>query len=143
MKYPLLLLLSIVLLSCTKEESQNENKSVACTESEYGMPVTLSIGEVICFPDGNSITFTTAAGEFCPCEAVCVWQGQLSILLETENSSGEKELLDFGSESYKKSNQIFESKKISDLSYDFNDPNVQDCMNEYDLEKISITLIIQ
>jgi len=138
MKYLNILLISLVLFSCSKDE----DKEVDCKEVQYDVEFTALIDDEICFPDGNSFVVKNIEDMFCPCDAVCVWGGELSVLVETTNAAGEKDLIRFGSESYEDESTLFENVSIESFTFENELGPLPDCDNEYDPKNVTLSLKI-
>lgn len=140
MKYSIILLFSLILASCTKEDISAE---IVCDTVQYGQAFSVEVGDEVCFPDGYGFTVEVFEDQFCPCDAVCISAGELSILVETVNPLDEKSLVRFGSVSYLHFDTIFENAIISNLSYIYkNNQPLPDCDNDYDQEEVVLTITI-
>jgi hypothetical protein len=135
MKY-LSSLLFILLISacCSKEES------VDCIDSKYDQELTVELGDVVCFDDGNSFEVRTIADEFCCCLCDCIWAGQLSVIVETTDSNDNKELFKFGSDSYNNGDEIFSGYVIRDFDFLYNNQSdaLPLCEGEYNASKVEL-----
>ena len=69
-----ILLLSMLCMACSDSES--------CVDVDYNNTFSVEEDGQYCFPDGSALTVVGFRNEFCPCEAVCVWQGQMIIEME-------------------------------------------------------------
>jgi len=69
----ILLIITIAFSSCSKTNSPD------CIDVFYDEHFTIQEGNNYCFPDGNSIEIKQLKNEFCPCDAVCVWEGQMML----------------------------------------------------------------
>jgi len=67
----LLLGFGLLVASCSKKDD--------CIEVQYDTSFKVESGESYCFPDDMSITIESLDNEFCPCDVVCVWEGQMEV----------------------------------------------------------------
>ncbi len=74
------LLVMLMLPSCTK--------SGDCTEVEYDTPITIVADATYCFPDGAELLVNSLNNKFCPCNAICVWEGQMTLDVQWTDGSG-------------------------------------------------------
>jgi len=111
-----LILATILLVSCNKDDSESQARQV-CTEVTYGQVFEMIIDDAVCLPDGNEIVLKVIEDQFCPCDHLCIWQGELQIMLEVANSAGEKRLVSVGSESFDVTDPIFENTKTASYTY--------------------------
>lgn len=77
MKYNLLtsiLVLCLSISSCSKNEAELD-----CIPIGYNQVFNLMIDKIYCLPDGNEITAKTINNEYCPCNAICIWQGEANL----------------------------------------------------------------
>lgn len=72
---------SILIFSCNKHEDQSK---LSCIDVEYDLFFTIEDGKTYCFPDNNTISISSLANEYCPCNVVCVWEGQMMMNYEVE-----------------------------------------------------------
>ena len=84
MKNIIPLLIVLCLAACSKEEV-DDNK-IVCQEVEYDTNIDLQVADEICFPDGNSLILTSVEHQFCPCDAICIWGGDLYITLSSTSA---------------------------------------------------------
>jgi len=138
MKYLSIILVSLLLVSCGKEDE----KEVDCREVQYSAVFSAAMDDEICFPDGNSFVIKNIEDMFCPCDAVCGWEGELSVLVETTNATGEKDLIRFGSASFSLEPALFENAEISSFTFDYELGTLPDCDNEYDSKNVTLNLTI-
>jgi len=75
-----LLLLTLIIISCTKIGD--------CTEVSYNTPFTIIAEETYCLPDGAELLIKSLNNEFCPCEAVCIWEGQMTLDVTWTDTEG-------------------------------------------------------
>lgn len=119
-KFFLLLLLFSFSLGCT-------NSDPVCTDVEYDTPFTIEKGGNYCFPDGNYFEVTSLLNAFCPCNAECIWGGEMLIYYIAEfdgesvisffGSSGKTTGLEFVSEHYNLLVQDIEFEKDCDENH--------------------------
>ncbi len=103
----------------------------------------MTLDDEVCFPDGSGFIVKTITDEFCPCLAACVWEGELRVMVETIDTNGEKELFQFGSSSYDFEPKIMPHAKIKAFSFTYNETgSLPDCENNYDVDKVKLTLKI-
>ncbi len=140
MKYLAFWILICSFLSCVDEQYEK----LECIEIEYDTRVSMQLDDIACFPNGNTMTLVLIEDNFCPCESDCVFPGELNILIETENESGDSELLSFGSEGYNIESIVFDGYKISnfDFLYKGSIYNLPDCNNEFDPRGVEVILKI-
>lgn len=101
------------------------------------------IDDAVCLPDGNEIVLKVIEDQFCPCDHLCIWQGELQIMLEVANSAGEKRLVSVGSESFDVTDPIFENTKTASYTYRYeNDLALPLCDGDFDPNKVTVALSI-
>lgn len=61
----------LAFMSCSKSDS--------CTEVSYSEAFKIEADESYCFDDGTELQIRSINNEFCPCEAVCIWEGQMTV----------------------------------------------------------------
>lgn len=129
-----------MIFSCGKEEDLSEFRD--CQDVEYDKEIEITLSDKICFPDGNSFTFERIEHQFCPCDAVCIWAGDLYIklLTTTENNSEDK----FIYPSLMTDNKIFTNHEIASLVYTYGTENedVPLCAEDFVPEKITLILTV-
>lgn len=135
-----LLIISLLILSCNKSEEETEIKD--CIEVEYNTTFSAILNDEVCFPDGSGFTVKTITDEFCPCEVVCVWEGELEVMVETTDINGDKELFTFGSSSFDLMPQILPNARIETFNFEYEGGELPDCQNEYDVSKVTLNLKI-
>ena len=115
-----------------------------CNEEEYDNEFIVKLGESVCFPDGNSFEVKNITDQFCCCHCDCIWAGQLEIILETTNTSGQKDLFTFGSVNFKDAHELFNGVTISNVDYLYSgEPNALPvCNGEYKADKVDLFLTI-
>ena len=133
----------LLFISCVKEDKIDEAELIVCAEVNYDELYTMKLGDEICFPDGQSFKFKTLTPEFCPCFALCIWEGAFKLILETTDKNGDKDLVNLYATSTLTPQLLFEGYDIDSISAELNDPNVKECENEkIDIEKVSITMSV-
>ena len=70
MKYFFFLFLATILFSCNKSDND-------CNDVEYDQSFTIEEGIKYCFSDGNSLIVEELENAFCPCDVICVWEGEM------------------------------------------------------------------
>ena len=131
---------SFLIFSCQKES--NSKVQVDCIEVEFNSSFTVSLEGEICLPDGSSFIIKNIKDEFCPCDDICKWEGELKVIVETTDLAGEKSTFGFGSATYQLRPFILENSYIESFSYDYELGSLPDCINEYDPQKIILELTI-
>jgi len=139
MKYIAFFLLVGFLTACSSKEDSEK-----CHQQKYEQEFQTRIGELICFPDGNSMEVKVISDEFCCCFCFCAWEGELEIMVETTNPVGDKELLSFGSSTFNLKDKIFDGSRISKIDYLYNgEPDsLPLCEGEYDQKNVELSFII-
>ena len=66
--------LLLIFISCNKESS-------SCTDIEDGVAFEFKEGDVFCINDYD-ITITQVMDERCPCDVVCIWEGEFLFILD-------------------------------------------------------------
>jgi hypothetical protein len=140
MKYIIFTIAAILLFSCQKEPISKVQ--IDCIEVEYNASFTVFLDDEICLPDGSSFTIKKINDEFCPCDALCKWEGELKVIVETTNLEGEKSTFAFGSATYQLRPFLFENTYIEAFSYEYELGVLPDCLNEFDAKKIILELSI-
>lgn len=83
---PFLLLTFIIgLTSCDKNDDLIE---LTCSEAQYNERITVSDNTAFCFPDGQEIQVLSLINAFCPCNVMCIWEGQLSLQVRWIDADG-------------------------------------------------------
>ena len=135
-------ILFVLLISacCTTEEEESSN----CLEGKYNQEMALRLGDEVCFEDGNSFEIKAITDEFCCCLCVCVWEGELEVLIETTDPQGQKDSISFGSVSYININEIFSGYMISDLHFTYKDEidALPLCEGEYEASNVELVFTI-
>ncbi len=57
-------------------------------DTEYDTPFVAEVGEEYCFPDGSLFLISGFNYSYCPCDAVCVWQGETVVIGNWTDSEG-------------------------------------------------------
>jgi hypothetical protein len=73
MKYFFLISIVLTIAACSKNGD--------CFNAQYGDPFVAQAEEDYCFSDGAEMTVDSIINAFCPCEAVCVWEGQMEVYM--------------------------------------------------------------
>jgi len=143
MKIPqhIFIILSIFLLAACGDDVKRSN---SCQDVEFDISFSIQVGESACLPDGRSLRLLEARDEFCPCGAVCIWEGQLVIKLETEDTDETEKIEEIGSTKNIPHGNIFEDVTVSDFTYLYNGANdsLPLCEGTYDQEEITIILTL-
>ena len=134
MKYLLLLISPLFILSCSKSDIEKPD----CTPVMYSESFSVVLNDEICLPDGSGFIVKTITDEFCPCDVACVWEGELKVMIETIEANGEKDLFSFGSSSYIESPVILTTAKIEEFTFDYESGELPDCVNEYDPSNVTL-----
>jgi len=144
MKYQNILyvfVLSLILISCDKDD--DDSISNICIDVEYNQEFEIRVSEKVCFPDDFSLVLNEVYHQFCPCNAYCVWAGGLflSFTETAQNVSIDKEFFPVGLGG---NNDTFTNHEIISYSYryDTEDQIIPPCAEDFDSEKIIITLAI-
>ena len=136
-----LLLLGIFLVSCGKEDPISINED--CRNVEYDISFDLSLGDKVCFPNGNSLIITNIEHYLCPCQIEC--ESELGLLISlrtiTESSAIDKQ---FYTALVDDNRSIFNSYEIAEYShkYDMNDSGVPCNKEDFDPEKTVLAFTI-
>ena len=146
----ILTILSITLLfACDKDveklnNSQDLEMIISCQDILFDITFEMKVGESACLPDGRTIKLLEAKDEFCPCLAVCVWEGQLTIRLEMEDLNNQTTELLAGSTKNIPHGDIFEDVSIADFTYLYNDvdDSLPLCEGTFDEQDITIILTL-
>lgn len=143
MKAILFSIIIFLISSCSKSENLGTS-TLSCIDIEYNVAFNLKVGDSACLPDGRLIRLLEAKDEFCPCLAVCIWEGQLSIKLETKDLNNEITEQEIGSTKNIPHGNAFEDVFISDFTYLYNglDDSLPLCQGIYDQEEIFIVLTL-
>ena len=75
-KILLLALIALFIVSCNQDEG--------CIEAEYDEYIILEEGNDYCLPNGDSFTVSKLENAFCPCDVICVWEGEMLLHYEGE-----------------------------------------------------------
>ena len=136
---------SIIFLLAACSKSDNMDTSTrSCVDIEYNVAFNLKVGDSACLPDGRSINLIEARDEFCPCLALCIWEGQLSIKLETKDLNNETTEIEVGSTKNIPHGDAFEDVYISDFTYLYNglDDSLPLCDGTFNQGEITIALTL-
>jgi len=71
-----IILMTFVLFSCSKSENE------ICIEVNYDEKFSIEEGKEYCFPDESVLKIVAFRNEFCPCNVICVWEGQMVVEME-------------------------------------------------------------
>ena len=138
MKYTFICIAFLSFLSCSSDIEED------CKEVDYGEEFLLRKDNTVCFNDGNSITLQLIESEICPCNAMCLWEGQVKVLLEISNEiDGSSDLISVGSVLYPDMEDIFENKRVQNFRINYLDPNYFPCSNNLDPSQVEIYLTIE
>ena len=79
--------LAFLFVSCSdsddvSEDDVSEEASSMCNDVTYDDPFDVELDGVYCFPDGTQLTVLEIKNDFCPCNVVCIWQGEMVINME-------------------------------------------------------------
>jgi hypothetical protein len=74
--------------SCSKSASD-------CSEVSYDIGFNAKLNDQFCLPDGKSFTVIDIADGRCPCDAICIWEGIVYIIVELTHENGDKTNLSF------------------------------------------------
>ena len=140
MKTIITILFLTLLFACGKEVKRTNS----CQDIEFDTTFEMKVGESACLPDGRSIRLLEAKDEFCPCLAVCVWEGQLSITLEAEDLNQNESEVIVGSTLNIPHGDVFEDVTISSFTYLYNDADdsLPLCEGSFDEQNITIVLTL-
>lgn len=140
MNYILFTTAAFLIFSCQKESSSR--KQIDCIEVDYNSLFTVSLEDEVCLPDGSSFIIKNIKDEFCPCDALCKWQGELKVIVETTELTGEKSTVGIGSATYSLRPYILENSFVQSFVYDYELGSLPDCISEFDAQKINLKLTI-
>lgn len=105
-KYFIILGLALVFcIGCQK----NDN---SCKSVEYLVPFTLKKGDNACFVDGTELVLKGVIDSRCPCDAICIWEGEFSLTFDVTIGNKHHEYT-FGSSEKTPDNPPFTTPKIS------------------------------
>jgi hypothetical protein len=138
MRYLTVIFATLLFLSCSKADDNTEKKD--CTEVEFNSSFLITLDEEVCFPDGSGFIVKTITEEFCPCDAVCIWAGELRVLVETIAPNGDKDLFTFGSSNYNSKPELLPHAKIESFTFKYEAGKLPDCENDFDATKIILNL---
>ncbi|MBC7884501.1 MAG: hypothetical protein H7X99_03455 [Saprospiraceae bacterium] len=101
-----ILLLSI--FACNKED-------VTCTDINYNKAFTAEVDKKYCIDDENFILITNIENALCPCDVVCIWEGEFLIHM-TVSADGTLHEYILGSSGQIPRTPTFDSFRIKFLS---------------------------
>ena len=78
MKY-LFLTLALIFTACSDDSDGQDGN---CKEVEYNDQFEIKPDFCYLFDDGVELRISALNNEFCPCDVICVWEGQLKIDME-------------------------------------------------------------
>lgn len=79
LKYLFLIPFTIsILASC----GDPEEEILTCRDVAYDVAFVIEAGNSYCFPDEVILEVTALNNAFCPCNLVCVWEGQMTVDME-------------------------------------------------------------
>jgi len=76
MKQILLILSVITLFACSREEQNG------CENISYNTSFIATVGQKYCLDDNNYIMIDSVFNELCPCNAICIWEGEFILKLK-------------------------------------------------------------
>ena len=128
MRYLYTLLMALILLSCSENEAEK-----GCREVEYDKVFEMKVSDEVCFPDGNTILLEKIEHQLCPCDVVCVWEGDLFITFST-TVDGETKEKSFFPTRFEIEPEIFQNHHIisSSYSYSGNNGEVPPCAEDFE-----------
>lgn len=137
----LLPILAITFLISCGEDPIIESSSF-CQQIQFDNQFEMQVGQTACLPDGRSFTLLEVRDEFCPCLALCIWEGQLVMKMEVDNLNGNNEEVEFGSTKNIPHGNLFEDVKVMDFTYLYNGENdsLPLCNGVYDEEEITVKI---
>ncbi len=136
----LVLLFTIATFAACSKSSD----SVSCEQVQFDAAFFMTVGSTACLPDGRTIELLSATDSFCPCLALCVWEGQLDILIKTTDLNGNEKEVFVGSSKNTPYGNAFEDVAITDFTYIYNgsDDSLPLCFGTYDENEITILLTL-
>ena len=69
--------LVLVLFSCTKKDYTE--KDYECNDVKYNTSFEITIEQKYCFSDGNYFIVDFMRNEFCRCDGICKWEGDMKL----------------------------------------------------------------
>lgn len=140
MKTILLFLAITLCVSCG--EDPIIQSSPLCQQIEFDNTFEIKVGETACLPNGRSFKIEEVRDEFCPCLAICIWEGQLVMKISTIDLDGEEAEIEIGSTKNIPHGNIFEDVSVFDFTYLYNDidDSLPLCTGTYDQEEITLKL---
>lgn len=76
--------LLLFVAACIKEEV------ATCTEVVYETLFTIEADKNYCFDDGSEIRVDSIENALCPCDADCIWGGEILIHLQIQEADNEE-----------------------------------------------------
>ncbi len=140
-KLTTLLLLSIFLISCGKEDLNFNSRD--CRKVDYDISFDLELNDKVCFPDGNSITLTNIEHLVCPCNIDCKWEGDIFTTLTTTTNTITEDL-QFYAIPTPVNRKVFNNHEITSVSYTYNSISgeLPLCDESFDPLKTKLTFTI-
>lgn len=111
----LIVLLASLLSGCNKSENNS-----TCVEIGYDQMFNLESDIKYCLPDGNWLMAISITNEYCPCHAVCIWEGEFWAHIHYQENGLFKEI-----EFHEGSQDIEEMPGLNFYSYEVT--FVEDC----------------
>jgi len=89
MKISYTLSLVLIALLCTISSCKNDTvEDNYCEEVLYNEVFLAVHGERYCLPDGAELLINDLVNVFCPCNAICAWEGEMELNVTWTDSSG-------------------------------------------------------
>lgn len=146
MKYLNYVLLTCLFIACNSDDDNNENpnEELDCIHVNYDEEFTITINDTVCFPDGNSFEVKSIEDQFCCCFCICVWEGELEIIVQPNNTTEGHDPFRIGSATYDLGNDIFEGYSVKDVQFTYEgEPDALPlCQGEYDASKVEVFMTI-
>ena len=83
-----LLFLSLIILFCACSKNDDSSRSGDCTSVDYDTPFTIMADESFYLPDGSELLIRSLNNAFCPCLAICDWEGQMTLDVTLTDPTG-------------------------------------------------------
>ncbi|HPK09930.1 MAG TPA: hypothetical protein PK147_00790 [Saprospiraceae bacterium] len=130
MKKFLILLLAAVFVvsSCSKKDVD---------DFEYGENITIRVGDVVSFEDGNNLKLVKAEDNRCCCFCDCFWQGYIALYFEARIDESDYEFEYDLHESFENP-QPFEVYRLEVVG---SDPDRDDVCNTIPVEDYKYTIV--
>lgn len=140
---PIFAILTILLLICC-DDNITENKNSSCQEIEHNTSLEINLESSACLPDGRLFKIIQARDEFCPCDVICIWEGQLVIVIETEDLDQTTTEVTVCSTKNIPHGDLFEDVSITDFTYLYNemDDSLPLCQGTFNPNEIKIILTL-